>query len=200
MNRPPPDITPKQFLEQWLPQQVPAGTRFATPATVRVRLDGDGGGAWDLTLGPHGLTVGPAGDAPPLVETSQSVADWRAFIVGEPGAPRLTPEGSGGSGGGGGAASLQLLERVASQITDATKGVLQFEVTGFNGRTWSVRVAIHKPMAAPDATLSIDADSYGQILARTLPAPQAFFSGKLKITGDMNLAMQLGMALMPQSR
>jgi hypothetical protein len=197
VNRPPQEITPKEFFESWLPAEVPADTRFARPATVRVRLDGDGGGAWDLTLGPQGLAVGPAGDAAPLVETAQSVPDWRAVIVGEPGAPRLTPEGKGG---GGGAASLRLLERVASQITDATKGVLQFEISGFNGRTWSLRVAINKPMAAPDATLAIDSDTYEQILARTLPAPQAFFSGKLKITGDMNLAMQLGMALMPQPR
>ena len=36
------------------------------------------------------------------------------------------------------------------------------------------------------------------MLARTLPPPQAYFSGKIRLLGDTNLAMQLGMAMLPR--
>jgi hypothetical protein len=36
------------------------------------------------------------------------------------------------------------------------------------------------------------------MLARTLPAPAAYFQGKIQIGGDVQLAMQLGMALLPR--
>ena len=40
--------------------------------------------------------------------------------------------------------------------------------------------------------------TYAAMLARTLPPPQAYFNGKVKLGGDMNLAMQLGMAMLPR--
>ena len=92
----------------------------------------------------------------------------------------------------------RVLDRATQQLLASAPGALRFEVTGYNGRTWSLDVKIGKgpAPAEPDATISVDAETYAQIVARTLPAPAAFFSGKLKITGNVNLAMQIGMALM----
>src|SRR6266508_3687482 len=62
-HRPPPDITPRAFFEEWLPAQLGAGLVGGARLTVRVVLDGDGGGAWDLRTGDSGLTVSPPGGA-----------------------------------------------------------------------------------------------------------------------------------------
>jgi hypothetical protein len=192
-NRPPPDITPAEFFETWLPSQLPAGQGTAVPITVRVRLYGDGGGGWDLRSGPSGVTVTAAGEGEPDVSLMQTVADWRAIVAGEPGAVSLAPPQAS-------ATDILFLDRTAQQVVQSAKGTFRFEVTGYNGRTWSLAVKIgSQPVAAqPDATISVDADTYAAMLARTLPAPQAYFTGKVKITGDASLAMQIGMALMPR--
>jgi putative sterol carrier protein len=190
--RPPPDVTPTQFFETWLPSQVKAAA--ARPITVRVRLDGDGGGVWDLALGESGLTVIPGGGKGEAeVTLTQTVADWRAIVAGEPGAVNLAPPQAS-------PADILFLDRTAQQVLDAVKGTVRFEVTGYNGRTWAL-VAKLGPGPTPeaaDATISVDAETYAAMLARTLPPAAAYFQGKVKIAGDPNLAMQLGMALMPR--
>lgn len=46
-----------------------------------------------------------------------------------------------------------------------------------------------------DVTLTADTDTFRGILEGDTSATSAFMSGKLKIDGDMGLAMQLGTAL-----
>jgi putative sterol carrier protein len=190
--RPPKDITPKRFFEDWLPSQL-SGLSGVKPMTIRVRLDGDGGGAWDLSINEAGLKVGAAGAAEPEVMVAQTVADWKAIAVGEPGAVDLAPPQSSPT-------DILFLDKNAQAMLGQVKGTVRFEVTGYNGRTWQLTVKFGaQPLKPePDATISVDAETYGQILARTLPPPQAYFQGKVKLLGDMNLAMQLGMAMMPR--
>src|SRR5262249_22680579 len=93
IQRPPRDITPKEFFESWLPAQAGAVAPPARPMTVRVVLDGEGGGSWDLELGPGGLVVTAEAkfSGEPEVTVAQSTADWRAIVHGEPGATDLAP-------------------------------------------------------------------------------------------------------------
>jgi len=191
--KPPADITPQQFFETWLPEQL-AGAPPVKPTTVRVRLDGEGGGVWDLVLGPSGLTVVPGGGTGEAeVTLAQTVADWRAITVGEPGAVTLAPPQAKPT-------DILFLDRAAQQVVAMVKGTIRFEVTGYNGRTWAL-IAKLGPGPTPevaDATMSVDAETYAAILARVIPPAAAYFQGKVKIAGDANLAMQLGMALMPR--
>jgi len=191
--KPPADITPQQFFETWLPEQL-AGAPSVKPTTVRVRLDGEGGGVWDLVLGPSGLTVVPGGGTGEAeVTLAQTVADWRAITVGEPGAVTLAPPQAKPT-------DILFLDRAAQQVVAMVKGTIRFEVTGYNGRTWAL-IAKLGPGPTPevaDATMSVDAETYAAILARVIPPAAAYFQGKVKIAGDANLAMQLGMALMPR--
>jgi len=193
IQRPPSDITPESFFASWLPAQA-AVLAAETPMTVRVRLVGDGGGAWDLRLGPSGLAVTVPAEAEAEVTILQSVADWRAIAVGEPGQVNLAPPQARPT-------DILFLDPTAQQLVKQVAGTIRFEVTGYNGRTWALTVKLGaRPLDAdrPDAIISVDAETYAAMLARVLPAPAAYFEGKIKISGDMQLAMQLGMALMPR--
>jgi hypothetical protein len=190
--RPPPDLTPAQFFETWLPSQMTRGPD--KPIAVRVRLEGEGGGVWNLRLGPSGLQVTLAGDGgEPDVTIVQTAQDFRAIAFGEPGALNLAPPQSSPT-------DLLFLDAAAQQIVAQVKGTIRFEVTGYNARTWALAVKLGPgPVpATPDAVISVDAESYAAMLARVLPPAAAYFQGKVKISGDANLAMQLGMALMPR--
>jgi putative sterol carrier protein len=188
-NRPPADVTPKQFFEDWLPAQLASAGGFE-PMKVRTLLDGDGGGTWEIAVGPK-ISVGAPSGGEADVTLMQTVADWRAIVAGEPGAVNLAPPQASPQ-------DVLMIDPKAQKMLKDVKGTVRFEVTGFNGRTWQLTVKFgQQPMAIqPNATITVDAETYAGMLARTIPAPQAFFSGKIKLTGDTNLAMQLGMAMM----
>lgn len=195
IQRPPSDITPKDFFETWLPaeyQRLRASAAAPPPdLSAQIRLDGEGGGTWTLTLAGGALAVsaGPADRADIAVE--QSVQDWRAITLGEDGdGPDLTPpEGI----------SIEhwFVNPAIHQTLAATRGTLRFEIPGFRGRTFAAQLRFHGA-ATPEATISIDAETVTAIRAGALPAAQAFFAGKIQITGDSAFAMQIGMAVMAQ--
>lgn len=200
-NRPPKDITPTSFFIDWLPAEFEkvfgktgTSTTGTNDLTVRVRLDGDGGGTWELTLRSGHLEVTPqGGEAEPDVLVVQTVQDWKAIAVGEEGAQDLAPPQASPM-------DILFLDPSARQALKNAKGTFRFEVTGYNGRTWSLNVKLGpQPMAqTPNAVISVDAESYAKLLSRQLNPAEAFFTGKVKLTGDVALAMQLGTSMMPR--
>jgi hypothetical protein len=198
-NRPPRDITAATFFADWLPREFAAefgvGRRAAQDITVAVHLSGDAGGDWVLDVKGNKLLVREAGalGPPPLATLRQSVADWRAFAVGEEGAnvdlapPQASP------------LDALFVDPASRQIMSAVKGTVRFEVTGYNGRTWwmIVKFGTQSEREPPDATITVDAVTYSQMLQRKLAPPEAYFSGKISLRGDTSLAMQLGMSMLP---
>jgi hypothetical protein len=198
-GRPPRDITPARFFSEWLPREFAAefgpGKRVASDITVAVHLVGEDGGDWILDVKGNQLRERPPGVAgpAPVATLRQSVADWRAFAVGEEGEsvdlapPQASP------------LDALFVDPASRQIMSAVKGTVRFEVTGYNGRTWSmvVKFGMQPEKADPDATITVDADTYSQMLQRTLAPPEAYFSGKIQLRGDTSLAMQLGMSMLP---
>jgi hypothetical protein len=199
-NRPPRDITPGRFFTDWLPREFAsefgAGKRAASDITVAIDLEGEGGGRWVLDVKGGTLSVrapdesGPA----PVVSLWQTVQDWRALAVGEDGAnvDLAPPQAS--------ALDVLFVDPASRQILQAVKGMVRFEVDGYNGRTWSMRVKFgtQPERSEPDATIIVDAATYADILARKLAPPEAYFSGKIQLRGDTSLAMQLAMAMLPR--
>jgi hypothetical protein len=197
--RPPRDIDPHRFFTEWLPREFQRefgpGRRAASDITVAVVLEGDGGGHWVLDVAKNAITVRRPDEPGPAAQVMmrQEVRDWRAVAVGEDGAVDLAPPQ---------ASPLDVLfvDPASRQIMNAVKGTVRFEVTGYNDRTWWMHVKFGaQPWAPePNATIAVDAATYGLMLARRLAPPEAYFSGKIQLKGDTALAMQLGMALLPR--
>ncbi len=83
---------------------------------------------------------------------------------------------------------------------EATKGleaVYQYEITGDGGGNWWVEIRDGEVVVsqgehdAPGITITIDAKDYIDIIEGKLNEQMAFMSGKMKIKGDMNLAMKM---------
>lgn len=75
--------------------------------------------------------------------------------------------------------------------------VFQFELSGDDGGVWYVAVEKGEAKVAaeahanPGVTILMTADDFKQMIGGQLNPTAAFMSGKLKIKGDMGLAMRL---------
>jgi len=200
LNRPPADIGAAEFFETWLPGEfarvLATGALTATPPDnkVAVELSGDDGGAWTLVMAGGQLSVeqGGAGDA--AITLSGSTQDFRALMGGEQGEHQLLPDSDEGVD-----LNLLVVDKATQEIIDGVSGKINVQITGFNGRDWSLGASF-KGASEPEATISIPADVYKQITEGTLAAPQAYFSGQIQMTGDATFAMQLVMALMQRQQ
>ncbi len=200
LQRPPRDITPKDFFESWLPKEydrLKASIKPAPPdIKAQVQLDGDGGGTWVLELAGGALTVSSRSVPDADIAVTQSVADWRAITVGEdgPGMDLAPPEGMSI-----GSVASWLANPAIHQVLASVKGTLRLEIPGFRGRTFAVALTFHGA-AQPQATISVDAETVAAIRSGALPAPQAFFAGKILLSGDTAFAMQVAMTVMAQAQ
>lgn len=75
--------------------------------------------------------------------------------------------------------------------------VYQFDLSGDNGGVFHAAVADGKAVLTegahdnPNITISMSADDFESMLDKKLNATSAFMAGKLKVKGDMALAMKL---------
>jgi len=92
-----------------------------------------------------------------------------------------------------------LAER-GTELTKKVGGIFMFKVAGENGKTaaWIVdakngsgSVSIAKEGDKGDVTISMKDDDLTQLLSGKLAAQQAYFQGRLKVQGNMGLAMKL---------
>ncbi len=83
---------------------------------------------------------------------------------------------------------------------DAAKGmnsVIQFKLTGDGGGDYYVEIkdgtakVSQGTHASPNMTMTLAASDYVDLIAGKLNGQMAFMSGKLKIAGDMGLAMKM---------
>jgi putative sterol carrier protein len=79
-----------------------------------------------------------------------------------------------------------------------TSAVIQYDISGDGGGTWNAVIkdggcSVNQGAATnPNLTLSISAQDWLDMLTGKQSGQMLFMSGKLKIKGDMGLAMKLG--------
>lgn len=94
-----------------------------------------------------------------------------------------------------------LLAKIAGKMTSDSlaglDGTLQLELTGEKVGIWHVVIKDESyhvnegPSSAPTLTMTCDSKVFAELLTGRLDIMQSFMSGKLKIAGDMSLAMRL---------
>ncbi len=95
----------------------------------------------------------------------------------------------------------QLFDEMAKNIdpakTEDVNATIQFDLSGENGGLYWLRVENGQTQSGqgqaekPNLTLKAAADDWMAVSKGELNPMQAFMSGKLKIQGDMGLAMKL---------
>ena len=84
-----------------------------------------------------------------------------------------------------------------SEKAAGMKAVYQWDVTGDGGGKWNADIAdgscavSEGEHASPNITITVSASDWLDILNGKLDGQMAFMSGKLKVKGDMSLAMKL---------
>jgi putative sterol carrier protein len=78
-----------------------------------------------------------------------------------------------------------------------TSATIQFDLSGENGGKWWVKIHDGKAESSqgeaenPNLTITMDSKDYVKMTLGQLDGTQAFMTGKLKIKGDMGLAIKM---------
>ncbi len=85
-------------------------------------------------------------------------------------------------------------------LAKSINATYKFVVTGEGGGTWVVDLTKEPPEVREEdtdanCTITIAAEDFVAMLEGKLDGQMAFMTGKLKIAGDMSLAMKLGQIL-----
>ena len=95
----------------------------------------------------------------------------------------------------------QMAENLDPAKAEGISATIQFDLSGDNGGPYWLKMANGKAESGagrienPSMTLKATADDWIAVVKGDLNAMQAFMSGRLKIQGDMGLAMKLQMLL-----
>jgi len=160
----------------------------AVDATIRVDVEGAGGGTFYLNIRAGRMSAEPRAAHAPFLTLIQ---DRRAF-------DRLASEAGDSAlallGGLAGIAGEMPLTRARVESLRAVDGLVRFEVTGEGGFAVGTHFGAAPVPAEPKARITVDAAAYRDLRSGALDPQMAFMTEQIRVEGDMQAAMQLALA------
>jgi len=189
------ECVPAQFNRALDAQQAKgqAGRRLyedmrAVDATIRIEVEGEGGGTFYLNIAQGHMRAGEEASHPPFLTLLQ---DRRAF-------ERLVREtGDSATALLGGLAGLgedmQLTRRRIEHLAGLS-GLMHFEVTGDDGFTLRAHFGADPIRSEADTFIRMDEAAYRDLRSGKIDLQSAFMDLRIAIEGDMQLALQVALA------
>jgi hypothetical protein len=199
-----PSVDPGRFYGEAIPAQFnraleaqaargEAGRRVydamrAVSATIRVDVEGPGGGTWFLNIREGRMSAGERAAHPPFLTLIQ---DRRAV-------ERIARESADSAmallGGLSGLAGEMKLTRARIDALSGLEGLVLFEVSGEEGFSLRTHFGPGPVPDAPTTTIRVDEAAYRDLRSGALDPQTAFMNQQIAIEGNMQVAMQLALA------
>jgi hypothetical protein len=162
----------------------------AVDATLRVEIEGEGGGSFFLNVAAGRLEPGDAAAHPPFLTLRLTRASFERF------AAEVGDSALGFLGALSGLAHEMRLTRARVDLLAGLAGSVRFEVRGEGGFALLTQFGAGPPPAAPTTSITVDREAYRALRAGELNPQEAFLGGQIQVEGDLQLAMQLALAAM----
>jgi hypothetical protein len=159
-------------------------------ATLRVEVEGEGGGTFFLNVAAGRLTPGDAPAHAPFLTLRQERASFEQF------AAEVGDSALGFLGALSGLGGEMRLTRARVDLLAGLAGCVRFEVRGEGGFTLLTQFGAGPGPAAPTTSITVDREAYRALRAGELNPQEAFLGGQIQVEGDLQLAMQLALAAM----
>ena len=160
----------------------------AVDATIRVEVEGEGGGTFHLNIAKGRMSADDADAHAPFLVLFQ---DRRAF-------DRIAREAGDSAmallGGLSGLAGEMRLTQARIDNLAFVNGLVHFEVTGDDGFVLRTHFGGDPVPDAPHATITVDEAAYQDLRSGRLDPQAAFMNQQIVVEGDMQMAMQLALA------
>jgi hypothetical protein len=198
----PPD--PREFYTQTIPGQFNASldaqerlgeagrgvleAMRAVDATIQVEVRGAGGGSFALNIRQGRMSAGEKAAFAPFLTVVQDRAAFET-LARESGDSALAL-----LGGLSGLAGEMRLTRKRVESLGQLSGAVHFSVTGDAGFALITHFGAGPVPDQPNASIAVEDDAYRELRSGKLDPGAAFMNGKIKVAGDMQLAMQLALA------
>ncbi len=195
---------PREFFTQTIPRQFNASldaqerlgeagravleAMRAVDATIQVEVRGAGGGSFALNIRSGRMSAGDTAAFAPFLTVVQDRAAFET-LARESGDSALAL-----LGGLSGLAGEMRLTRKRVESLAQLQGAVQFSVTGDGGFALVTHFGSGPVPETPNASIAVDDDAYRELRRGKLDPGAAFMNGKIKVAGDMQLAMQLALA------
>lgn len=201
---PKPGTSAQEFMESWFPKAfaeaaIPEETRRIA-VTLGVRLQGEGGGDWLLHLDHGALRVESAPVEAAPFALIQSLEDWRGClwegrggVFGRQAALLFQPDAASRAAATAGVGPARALSPAILAQLQALKGTLRIVVSGADEGDWKVDFKLGEgpTSAEPSTLLSVNAEDAEAMGRGELDPIQAAMTGRLQVSGDMALLIQM---------
>jgi hypothetical protein len=162
----------------------------AVDASIGFEVRGAGGGRWFVDIAGGRSRPADAPAHPPFLHVAIERSDFE----------RLWREAGdnvlGFLGGVSGMGAPIKLTRARVEQIAAAAGTLGFELVGEGGFRLLAQLGAGEPVEPPQTTIRVDTQAYRELRSGALAPQDAFLAGKIQVEGDMQLAMQLALAVL----